>query len=106
MGEPPVQLGQLFQHVHQQAEAGSFLQVESPACRQDLLQRALWSVCVGIWEGVRVQMDRTLHKGSCEVPKCPTMGTESWEVSSSEVPPTFQVKTNLPVSLPPQLARP
>lgn len=47
MGEPPVQLGQLLQHVHQQAEAGSLLQVESPARRQDLLQRALWSVCVG-----------------------------------------------------------
>ena len=36
--EPPVQLGQLLQHVHQQGEAGPLLQVEGPAGGQDLLQ--------------------------------------------------------------------
>lgn len=47
VGEPPVQLGQLLQHVHQQAEAGSLLQVESPAGRQDLLQKS--TGLGGVW---------------------------------------------------------
>lgn len=38
VGEPPVELGQSLQHVHQLGEAGPLLQVESPAGRQDLLQ--------------------------------------------------------------------
>lgn len=52
VGEPPVQLGQFFQHVHQQGEAGPLLQVESPAGREDLLQAepALVGVRAG-WEG-------------------------------------------------------
>lgn len=37
VGEPPVQLGQFLQHVHQQGDAGPLLQVKSPAGRQDLL---------------------------------------------------------------------
>lgn len=51
VGEPPVQLGQLLQHAHQQGEAGPLLQVESPAGRQDLLQVEMMSVGVGAgWE--------------------------------------------------------
>lgn len=47
VGEPPVQLGQPLQHVHQQAEAGSLLQIESPAGRQDLLQKS--TGVGGVW---------------------------------------------------------
>lgn len=52
VGEPPIQLGQLLQHFHQQGEAGPLLDVESPAGRQDLLQAELALVGVRAgWQG-------------------------------------------------------
>lgn len=107
VGEPPVQLGQLLQHVHQQAEAGSLLQVESPAGRQDLLQKKkkkkkYWTWwCVGIW---RVgHKDRTFPKEPREALKCPA---QLWTQNPGKL--AFQIncnlpgQTNLPAFLPPR----
>lgn len=92
VGEPPVELGQLLQHVHQQAEAGSLLQVESPAGRQDLLQKKHWSwwlKLVGIW-GVR-HKDRTFPKEPREALKCPA---HLWTQNPGKL--VFQMSRHLP----------